>query len=228
MGSVVADKTRKAAHLVLRLVPQNEIEPACERACVHRPAVGMESGLAQWRAFPNCIGESQDIQAGPKMILQVRPNARTSRSHGTCSRFRTLSHSTNTAPKACPGSACRKRRPNGLAAGGPPPQPLVCGVNGYKIHSELFWKIALGKRAFFINRQPCSAHIEMMLRNGFEIICQIQRHASDGISRAQLAARWQKLSDDDLNCCELFIQARKTAQARPTMSGPTVVSGGTA
>lgn len=100
--------------------------------------------------------------------------------------------------------------------------------NGYRIHSELFWKIALGKRAFFINRQPCSAHIEMMLRNGFEIICQIRRHTSDGISRAQLAARWQKLSDDDLNCCELFIQARKPTQARPTMSGPTAVPGGTA
>jgi hypothetical protein len=47
----------------------------------------MEGGHAQWRAFQNCIGVSQDIQAAPKMILQVRPQ-RTQIPSGSSTRSR--------------------------------------------------------------------------------------------------------------------------------------------
>lgn len=86
--------------------------------------------------------------------------------------------------------------------------------NGYRAYSELLWTIARGKRPFLINRQPCSVHLDLVRQNGFEVTCSLQRYRDDGIARGALSSRWQSLSDDDLNCCELFFQARRLASAR--------------
>lgn len=85
--------------------------------------------------------------------------------------------------------------------------------NGYRADPEYLWRIARGRRPFLINRQPCSAHREMILSNGFEITCQLQEHRRDGIPRSRLSPRWRNLSDDDLLCSTLFVQARKKSPA---------------
>jgi hypothetical protein len=81
--------------------------------------------------------------------------------------------------------------------------------NGHWACSELLWKTIVGKRPFLINRQPCSVHEELMRSNGFEIICNLKHCRTDGIKRPQLAAAWRNISDEDLTCSEVFIQARK-------------------
>lgn len=81
--------------------------------------------------------------------------------------------------------------------------------NGYRAHSELLWKMMMGKRPYMINREPHSAHIDLMVKNGFRIICDLTTHRTDGIQRSELSDHWKGISEEDLTCSEAFIQARK-------------------
>ena len=83
--------------------------------------------------------------------------------------------------------------------------------NGYRAYPEFLWKIALGKRPFLINRQPHSVHIELMKKNGFNIICDLARYRTDGIQRSDLSKNWKDISDDDLTCSGTFIQVEKNS-----------------
>ncbi|HEY6863353.1 MAG TPA: hypothetical protein VI319_05595, partial [Burkholderiales bacterium] len=73
---------------------------------------------------------------------------------------------------------------------------------------ETVFKVLKGRRPFVINRLPCSVHLDLMQKQGFRFTCQLKRY-ENGLRRSQLAARWRTLSDDDLNCAELFVQATK-------------------
>jgi hypothetical protein len=81
--------------------------------------------------------------------------------------------------------------------------------NGYWSCSPALWKIIVGRRPFLINQQPCSVHVHLTERLGFQIVCHLKNYRSDGIARTKLASAWRDLSDDDLTCAETFIQARK-------------------
>lgn len=81
--------------------------------------------------------------------------------------------------------------------------------NGYRAYPEWLWRVIAGRRAFLLNREPCSTHIELAGANGFEIVCLMKKERSDGIPRAQLSPRWRHISDEDLACSDLFLQARK-------------------
>jgi hypothetical protein len=80
--------------------------------------------------------------------------------------------------------------------------------NGYWSYPEALWKIFKGRRPFVLNRLPCSVHLDLMERQGFRFLCKLKRY-EDGIRRSQLASTWKHLSDDDLNCAEVFLQATK-------------------
>lgn len=82
--------------------------------------------------------------------------------------------------------------------------------NGHWAISEPMWTLMRGRRSFLINREPWSTHLGHMRRCGFEILYVAQRRAN-GISRASLTKRWRHLSDDDLSCDSVFVQARKPA-----------------
>lgn len=81
--------------------------------------------------------------------------------------------------------------------------------NGYRAYSELLWKLMMGKRPFMINRQPHSAHIDLMRKSGFQVICDLKTHRTDGMQRSDLSGYWKNISDEDLTCSGAFIQARK-------------------
>lgn len=82
--------------------------------------------------------------------------------------------------------------------------------NGYRCYSELRWKLMMGRRPYLINRQPCSAHINILKEIGFEIVCHLKNYRPGGIERSQLSPYWRSISDDDLTCSGMFVQARKT------------------
>jgi hypothetical protein len=90
--------------------------------------------------------------------------------------------------------------------------------NGHRALSEWIWKIMLGKRLYMINREPCSAHLQSMTKCGFEIISVQKLHSSDGIPRSRLAKKWRDISDDDLTCSEVVVQARKPAASTAAIS----------
>lgn len=81
--------------------------------------------------------------------------------------------------------------------------------NGYRAYPEMVWKLILGKRPYLINRQPCSAHEKLAIKNGFNIVFNLKNHRSDGIRRSELSSIWEDISDDDLTCSGAFIQAMK-------------------
>jgi hypothetical protein len=81
--------------------------------------------------------------------------------------------------------------------------------NGYRAYSELLWKLMVGRRPYLINREPCSAHVECILKNHFKIVCLLKSHRTDGIDRSQLSSYWKKISDDDLTCSGIFVQVQK-------------------
>ena len=80
--------------------------------------------------------------------------------------------------------------------------------NGYWSCPETLFRVLKGRRPFVINRLPCSVHLDLMEKQGFRFLCDLRRY-EDGIRRSQLAARWRGLSDHDLRCAELFVQAVK-------------------
>lgn len=64
---------------------------------------------------------------------------------------------------------------------------------------DLLWKVVYGNRPFFLNRHACGEHIDELEKNNFSHILIKRNHANNGLSRSQLAPRFQRLSDDDLS-----------------------------
>ena len=76
--------------------------------------------------------------------------------------------------------------------------------------SDLEWKIVKGRKKYFINRMPYSAHIKLMHDNGFAIICDVKTKTNLAAKRNNLAKPYKHLSDEDLTTSGTFIQAQKT------------------
>lgn len=83
--------------------------------------------------------------------------------------------------------------------------------NGYRAISEPVWRIMVGRRPYLINRVPYSGHLNTITDCGFEIIDAIRHSRTDGIPRSQLSKHWRDISEEDLTCDDLFVQARKPA-----------------
>lgn len=81
--------------------------------------------------------------------------------------------------------------------------------NGHWTVSDLHWKIAKGRREYFLNREPCSRHLRIVSDLGFEVVRQLPQIDRSGIGRKLLAHRFRNLSDDDLKTCGVFLQAVK-------------------
>lgn len=82
--------------------------------------------------------------------------------------------------------------------------------NGHWKYSELTWRLMRGGRPWFINRQPCSAHIRVATQVGFTIRAEIKESCSIGILRGQLAGRFKALSEHDLSTAGIFLVASKS------------------
>jgi hypothetical protein len=82
--------------------------------------------------------------------------------------------------------------------------------NGHRAYPDLLWKMASGRRPYFVNRAPHSEHIRLIEQQGFEILCDMKLAVTEGgVERHRLAASWKHISDEDLSCHTAFIQARK-------------------
>ena len=84
--------------------------------------------------------------------------------------------------------------------------------NGHWKYSGLTWRLMRGGRPWFINRQPCSAHLNLVKQAGFSLCAEIKQFGSFGISSRQLASRFQSLSESDLETSGIFILASKSAE----------------
>ncbi len=83
--------------------------------------------------------------------------------------------------------------------------------NGNWSHSDFLWTCLRGRRAYWGNREPLSAHVRLLEAAGFDILCEMKQKDYSGVARNRLALRFQGLSDDDLTTRGAFIIARKPA-----------------
>lgn len=81
--------------------------------------------------------------------------------------------------------------------------------NGHWSYGDVTWKLIVGRRPFFLNRQPHSAHLQAMYEAGFEIIMDQVDNGGEGIPKHKLSRRFQALSDDDLRHSGAMIIARR-------------------
>lgn len=78
---------------------------------------------------------------------------------------------------------------------------------GHWACNEITWRIARGKKPYLLNRQPCSAHVDLLSKYGFRIVSKFLHTDPTGITRKQLATKWQNMTDGDLCCAGAHIQA---------------------
>jgi len=83
--------------------------------------------------------------------------------------------------------------------------------NGHWACSDALWKLAAGRRRHASNREPHSTHIALLRKAGFRIVTEERVVRPSGIDRAQLAARFRHMSDEDLTTSSALIQAAKLA-----------------
>jgi len=81
--------------------------------------------------------------------------------------------------------------------------------NGHWAYPDIVWKLMKGSRPYLINRMPHSAHIQLINKCGFRIVCDNKVQTASGIMRKHLSKQYKQLSDDDLITSGAFIQAVK-------------------
>jgi SAM-dependent methyltransferase len=81
--------------------------------------------------------------------------------------------------------------------------------NGHWTFSDPVWKIIVGRRAYLLNREPCSVHLDLMRVAGFKVVA-VQRVQTDSdVRRDQLAPRFRSLSEEDLTTRSAYVLAVK-------------------
>jgi SAM-dependent methyltransferase len=81
--------------------------------------------------------------------------------------------------------------------------------NGHWKYSEAIWRVIRGKRAYLLNREPCSRHLEVMAENGFDLVGGSQDRLESRLAKHDLALRFRQISDDDLTTSTAHLQAVK-------------------
>jgi len=83
--------------------------------------------------------------------------------------------------------------------------------NGHWACSDLEWRLLVGKRIYSLNRASVSDHRQMIADAGLDVLQWNPDFTSGGVARSDLAARFRKLSDDDIRTSGVFVIARKSA-----------------
>ncbi len=77
-------------------------------------------------------------------------------------------------------------------------------------YSDFSWKLIRATKLFLINRQPCSAHLDLMKKNGFCVLIEDRRITiGSSLKRKQLSRRFSKISDEDFKTSGAYILAKK-------------------
>jgi SAM-dependent methyltransferase len=89
---------------------------------------------------------------------------------------------------------------------------LTQAWNGHWGVSDFQWNLMRGKRAYFLNREPCSRHLDLLSEFGFTVVGEHRVLDQGGIRRRALTVGFRDLSDQDLQTSGLFVQAVKNAE----------------
>ena len=81
--------------------------------------------------------------------------------------------------------------------------------NGHWGYPDWLWRIARGRKPYFLNRAPLSGHVAAIQQARFQILRVLPVTRTGGLGRKQLAASFRTLTDDDLITSSAHILARK-------------------
>ena len=83
--------------------------------------------------------------------------------------------------------------------------------NGHWTYSDWTWKLIRGRRPYFLNRAPCSTHLSLLRRTGFDVTFVCPRSEPSAIDEKDLASRFREgtFAPADLVTSGLFVQAAK-------------------
>lgn len=83
--------------------------------------------------------------------------------------------------------------------------------NAHWAISEKKWEKTKGPRPYLINREPLSTHLQLLKKNGFQIVAKLPCSGEDGpsIKRKKLAEKFANLSNEDFETSTCFIIAKK-------------------
>lgn len=81
--------------------------------------------------------------------------------------------------------------------------------NGHWTYPDLMWKIIRGCRPYFLNRQTCGHHLNLIQQSGFEIAYLDRQEMEQFIQRADLCSGLKNTTDDDLITSSAYIIAFK-------------------
>jgi hypothetical protein len=81
--------------------------------------------------------------------------------------------------------------------------------NGHWCYSDLKWTLIRGKQSWFLNREPLSAHIRLLHKEGFRMIREEPQTLPSTLKPQQLARRFKNLTLADLTTSGVFFQAAK-------------------
>jgi len=81
--------------------------------------------------------------------------------------------------------------------------------NGHWTWSDLRFRLLRGGRPYLINRQPLSAHLEIIDRSGFDVHVVRKVQKEPAVSREDLASRFHYLNDDDFTTVAAYVAAKK-------------------
>ena len=79
--------------------------------------------------------------------------------------------------------------------------------NGHWAISNLEWRLMRGRRPSLINRQPCSAHLQLLKKHAFRPLVEARVHMESALRHSNLAKPFKALSDDDLTTSGVYLLA---------------------
>jgi len=83
--------------------------------------------------------------------------------------------------------------------------------NGHWRFGDFTWKLICGKKPYLLNRYPCSKHLELLAKNGFEVVAVSRKTEVSGLMREDLAKKFRTISESDLLTRRVHIVASKCA-----------------
>ncbi len=82
--------------------------------------------------------------------------------------------------------------------------------DGHRAYSRPRWSLLHGRRPYLINREPCSAHIESMRRQGFQFLVEERECQEPTVSRQALAPKFSGISEADRRTSGVYLAARRS------------------
>jgi len=81
--------------------------------------------------------------------------------------------------------------------------------NGHWAYSDRVWRIVRGRRTYFLNRQTCASHLDMIRRTGFEVVHVSRQECAPAIARVDLCRSLSWIGDDDFVTASAHVIAQK-------------------